>query len=165
MTTVISGPQGPSSSGQTVSANVSSLAAKPRADATGNSPAEASVSSRKGRKTDKRSTPSSAGAGPKRSRVEAPSSDAGTLPKAPVEAPSSDAGTFPRHLLVLREGRERPTCNRRATILGPSTWLCQFWYDPALSQTLRCSFYSRFACQSYNHEHDFVQWLTGMCYL
>ena len=64
MTMVILGPPGPSSSGQTVSANVSSLAAKPRADATGNSPAEASVSSRKGRKTDKRSSPSSAGAGP-----------------------------------------------------------------------------------------------------
>ena len=56
------GSPGPSSSGQAVSANVSSLAAKPRADATGNSPAEASVSSRKGRKTDKRSAPSSAGA-------------------------------------------------------------------------------------------------------
>ena len=80
------GSPGPASSGQAVSANVSSLAAKPRADATGNSPAEASVSARKGRKTDKRSAPSSAGAGPKRSQVEAPSSDAGTLPKAPVGA-------------------------------------------------------------------------------
>ena len=80
------GSPGPASSGQAVSANVSSLAAKPRADATGNSPAEASDSARKGRKTDKRSAPSSAGAGPKRSQVEAPNSDAGTLPKAPVGA-------------------------------------------------------------------------------
>ena len=53
--------------------------------------------------------------GPPRLRRELDLRGLGLRPPAAVLLP------FPRHLLVLREGRERMICNRRTMILGPPT--------------------------------------------